>query len=311
VCGGPRFLNLGISRNFADFGLGDLTDDGRLAVGCRTDQGSSVTHAISWTLAGGVVPFDVPNARCATIRNGDGSVIAGNRTDDSVFIWTRNGVEFPNVPGAIGGFSRDGSVFFGNDIQGTWHTYYAVRGEAPIILGDWTYGVGLSSDGSHLVGHINDDSGRSFRFTLENDLEVLPSPSGARYTLATHVSPDGSLIAGYATYSEEDSGQPVLWENGVLVEPDVLRAPLSISAAAVNSTWTAAAGTRYDETIGQSEAVLWTKGIGWRLLADLLRDRVTGWTFVTINDVSADGKKLIGLGIAPDERWYRFYAELP
>jgi hypothetical protein len=311
VCEGPRFLNLGVSTSFGHFGLGDLTDDGRLAIGCRIETGSSVSHAISWTLAGGVVPLDVPNARCATSMNGDGSVIAGTHTDDSVFIWTRNGVEFPNVPAGIGGFSRDGSVFFGDDTQGTWHAYYAVRGEAPIVLGDWTYATGLSADGSHLVGHINDDRGLSFRFTPEDGFEILPSPSGAQYTFATHVSPDGSLIAGYSRYSDGDSGQPVLWENGVLVTPDVLRAPLGYQAAAVNNTWTAAGGTQYNETIHQAEAVLWTKGIGWRLLADLLRDRVTGWTFVTINDISADGKKLIGIGIGPDEWWYRFYAELP
>ncbi|HEX6277005.1 MAG TPA: hypothetical protein VFZ53_28385 [Polyangiaceae bacterium] len=31
----------------------------------------------------------------------------------------------------------------------------------------------------------------------------------------------------------------------------------------------------------------------------------------TINDISADGKALIGVGWAPDGLWSRFHAELP
>jgi hypothetical protein len=310
LCEGARFRNLGVSRNWSDFGLGALTDDGRLAIGCATTMGDSSSHAISWTLAGGVVPFDVPQARCATTMNGDGSVIVGTRTDDSAFIWTQSGVEYPTLPGAIWGLSDDGSVYFGTDINIPYRAFYVVRGQAPIVLGDDTYATSLSGDGEHLVGYIN--SGVSpFHFTRERGVEPLPMPANSQDTFATHVSPDGSLIVGYAEYSDDEPSVPVLWENGVLVTADVLRAPLGESVGAVNSTWTAAGGSHYFYETGQSEATFWKKGVGWRLLRDILSDTVVGWTFITINAISADGKKLIGLGIGPDERWYRFYAELP
>ena len=172
-----------------------------------------------------------PNDRVTGV-SGDGETLVGYGS--SAFVWTESGGIVP-VPGVerFYDLSADGSTAVGfqeADQAGITIPapvrWTAAGGIEPLgtLGGSSGFALGVSGDGSVVVGRSEDASGatHAFRWTVPDGMQALPDvsvpyPGGIAYG----VSSDGTRSVGFVT-DESSNTIPVYWDGDGASGPQIL-----------------------------------------------------------------------------------------
>jgi probable HAF family extracellular repeat protein len=273
----------------------------------------------------------------AFAASADGSVIVGYTTSSetgggvSAFRF-ENGVMtgLTGTPGdtfssIASGVSGNGSVVVGQ--VSIVVTSYAFRWEDGVLTnllpteGRNHAATDVSEDGSVIVGGIG--TAQAFRWEngVVTDLGTL-GPDRGFFSVALGVSADGRVVVGSSEISAPPcvgSGctEAFIWENGVMTglghlagEPDIFP---SSTAKAVSGDGSIVVGT--DTSTGPQRAFIWDAANGMRDLNDVLVNDygfdLSGWTLTAANDISKDGRTIVGNGFNPSGFSEGWVAVLP
>lgn len=206
-----------------------VSADGSVVVGLSTGG------AFRWTAASGVVPLNVSlpggfTASAATAVSADGSVVAGwayspASGEYQAFRWTADAgaVGLGDLPGGIvrslaNAISADGSTITGigysdagqDAFRWTAATGIQSLGDLPgnyypSTTPDLSEGLGISADGSVVVGYATDDTGT--RAAFWDAAGTLHPITPGNMSSALAASTDGSLVLGGRSY-----GPSIVWD---------------------------------------------------------------------------------------------------
>ncbi|HKO94013.1 MAG TPA: hypothetical protein VJU61_22820, partial [Polyangiaceae bacterium] len=306
------FSPVGLFPGHLDATVGALSGDGRVAIGVGWLADGAV-QAVRWLLDIGTAELLSPLANIEPLAvSSTGSVIVGQVLVSDVrsdaFIWT--------------------------------------EAEGVTILAADAVATGVSADGSVVVGrlYLPGDRTRAFRWTAAGGLVELER-SGAPYSDALAISPDGSITVG-SLADEAGNDRIASWgPRGLrLIEPSSASAGRATGVNADGSVivgmhlhdgiasvfrWTEAGGiadlglgvarvlvatTRSGATVAavrRSRAQIWRSDTGeLRPLEDTLQGLVPeGWVLFEAG-ISADGRVLAGRGRSPYNRLEGWVARL-
>lgn len=322
------FTPVGLLTGTGGSTASDVSDDGSTVVGSSLGQGVQ-GGGWMWTAATGMVKIDGPTGMPYTGALGvsaNGNVIVGADQDVAspyyahAFQWTSasGSINLPNLPGGIQSLASAVSSD-GNAITGQAGSAAHIHGEAFVwtnaggIVGLGTLpgdsessGLGISADGSTIVG--NSDS-HAFRWTAATGMVQLPFLPGASSGYATCVNGDGSVVDGSMTTNGGRSYEAFRWtqQTGTV---DLGRLPGmgGSEAGGISSNGTMIVGT-------SGHAFLWTAATGMLDLQSVLiangATGLDGWTLTTANNISSDGRFIVGDGIDPSGDREAWLATLP
>jgi uncharacterized membrane protein len=329
-------------------GLGDLkggqfssvanavSADGSTVVG--TSMSQSGYEAFYWIRQGGLVGlgdlagglfFSRPYAVSSS-----GSTVAGGSISalgEESFRWsavTGSMEALGDLPGgdfrgAALAVSPDGETLYG----GSWsHTGFsafrwtAATGLEP-ITGLPGAASGVSADGSIIAGYISPGTvydNRVFRWTSESGtlwLGDLPGiPVGGSGTEFADMSANGSVIVGVSVAGEDNVTEAFRWTTGEGMQRIEGLTPWHMTAAtAVSGDGKIVAIDCYDEH-SSLDPHIWSEADGLRSLTRLLASHKlapTGWSQMSITDLSYDGLTLVGRGMNPEGNIEGWIARLP
>ncbi len=266
----------------------------------------------------------------------DGSVIAGTSTSAASnasnpplesLIWTAQTglVPLGDLPGGTfssftNGISADGSTVLGNSDSTLGRQAFRWTAQTGMVgLGDFAGGIfnstatSASSDGAIVVGSGNNDLGvEAFRWTESTGLEGLGHLAGGEFfSRAFGISDDGLTIVGRSS-SANSLGQPItnssgteafLWTTatGMLALGDLPGGNFFSRAIAVSGDGSIIVG-QSESDLGE-EPFIWDSTQGIRPLVKVLTDDfgldLSGWTSLTVTDISADETTFVGFGTNP------------
>jgi probable HAF family extracellular repeat protein len=250
----------------------------------------------------------------------DGSTAAGVQgvSPDEAVRWTQStgpqGLGYLNAAhtsGMASAVSADGSVIVGRSGQPSISRFEAFRwtaagmqglGTLPAHNSSWARGV--SGDGAVIVGSSLNWPGGSlpseaFRWSQATGMVGLGFLPGHTGSGAIAISADGSTIIGGSFIVGGVGSQAVRWaQGGPPAALGVLPGTSSgCDALAVSGDGALIVGHCY-QTGGATVAFLWTPGAGMRSLAEVLTDdhglNLAGWTLLSAQAVSADGRAIAG-----------------
>jgi uncharacterized membrane protein len=308
-------------------GLGDLPsgDVNSVASGVSADGsvvvGTSGSEAFRWSSSMGMVGLG-GNSTAADV-SADGSVIVGT-WGSQAFRWTHSDglVGLGDFPaGDFRSFghavSDDGLVVVG---RGTSVICSPGSGRCGSILRGfrWTEDSGMqissistptdvSGDGSVIVGG-------GARWTLDGGIDILGDLTGGSLnSFAWGVSADGSIVVGQGNPGAE----AFRWtESSGMVGLGILPGFNASLAQAVSADGSLVVGYSGDDSLTSGQAFLWNEAHGMRSLRDVLVNdhglgaSLAGWTLTSANDISADGRFIVGSGINPSGNTEAWLAEL-
>jgi probable HAF family extracellular repeat protein len=294
-----------------------ISGDGSTVVG---ETGSANgREAFRWSADSGMTLLgDFPGGRFYSAAYGvshDGSVIVGygniapigyGDIGNRAFRWTRNGgmIDFGVVAGrfpATGAFgvSADGSIVVGHDGNYFFPGRIAFRwtdeeGATPVgQVATWANSVAgdVSADGRVIVGEFDDEA---FRWTADNGMVLL----GPR-TSAYRVSADGSTVAGRGP-------------NGAAIWT---AADGWVDVAQSGFAWGVSGDGSTAVGFGVGGAFVWTRSAGHLNLREyLLSNGLTeleNWTLASAQDISDDGRTIVGYGTNPLGQTEAWVATIP
>jgi probable HAF family extracellular repeat protein len=259
-----------------------ISQDGLTMVGRRWRLGGTPFDATRWTLAGGPLDLGVPvgygSVPIALDVSDDGSVIVGFRTSDyQAFIWRRDsGLTYPGTLG-----------------------------------GNQSFALGVSANGSIVVGWAQDRSGkrRAFRWTQQdNRMSNLGAAIGSEafdQSEARGISPDGNVIVGIA-YNDvnEAVGFRNILQSGRRVNISLGNPPKGFTGVyprRTNRDGSVIVGSMR-KSDGTDRAMRWTDAGGLEDLnvtyASLLQGGYLEWAA----DITPDGRYIVGWGIKDGKR---------
>ena len=233
----------------------------------------------------------------------DNGIAVGLAYDETnnpiVFRWTaaegmtRLAVNRPDTYSRANGISRDGSVIYGwNDQNDGYRSGVIWQNGVPLDLTDDQgnpigEALAASSDGHVVVGEYYGADGQAWRWTAETGVQpigVLAGvPAGIKGTQRTKVQP---RPVGHGERADVRLGAP-----------DGFFPPQAI-AFGVSDDGNVVVGR--SGAFPVQSAVIWTPGTGMQYLSDYVTAHgVTipaGWTLLSANAVSADGKTIGGWG---------------
>lgn len=275
-------IGLGAPPGYNESGANAASADGSVIVG-RLDGGGFTYEAFRWNADEGIVGLGVPSGYSNSIArdvSADGSAIVGSLSGNysRAYRWTAEaGVVALDLPlGATSSdayaVSGDGTVVVGSallnptagELSSHQEAFRWTADEGSIALGflpgnSLSYGLGISSDGSVVVGYSSDNVRdiQAFRWTEEDGMVGLGYLAGYDRSWATDASADGSVIVGVAEDSFGSGSRATIW----------------------------------DPTYGMRslQAVLkYSNGLD-----------LSGWTLDATFAVSADGRTIVGAGYNP------------
>ncbi len=207
----------GVTHEFAEVSrVYDVSDNGAYTVGYSTRRAADGT-----TIP--LVPYTQPAASAVGAKiSGDGQTVAGTAevvlggtiSAASTWRWTATGgavAMAPYRPNAAVTYVTDisgdgstivgwGSPFFGGGASAwswTQASGYSILPDLPDALFQSAYANGASHDGSVVVGYGNNAQGRSRAIIWRNGVPTaMPPTSEYRFSQATGVNGDGSLVVG-------------------------------------------------------------------------------------------------------------------
>lgn len=316
-----------IYRSACFRGLGDLpggifesvpfgmTPDGRIVVGySQSDQGQKAFKWESGVMTG---LADLPegyNSSSARAISNDGTSIAGDCgghvvrwingvpedlgvSPNASWLEARNMSENGNV---IVGYGRDNSdahyeIGFRWE-DGNWTELHSTTHLNCVV-------ASCSVDGSVIVGYMHNGSvsgEEAFHWEGGVLTGLGDFPGGMFASIASNISPDGTVILGYAT--SESHTQACRWVNGVVEALGDLQG--EIVGLAIDSTADNQIIIGYSQfSSGPNKAFIWDPDHGIRQLQDVLTAEynlnLNGWTLTEAHRITPDGSKIIGIGINP------------
>jgi len=325
-----------------------VSADGTTVVGKSTSASSgSGSEAFQWTRSWGMVGLGyLPDYHDSAAYgvSADGSVVVGT-SGGQAFRWTMSvgmvGLGdwwFHSTPPAV---SADGSVVVGGEyfFYGQCPPREAYRwtlGEGMVRMGYLPGGpsesvaTGVSADGSLVVGYSGPyENGNclclglpcpcgpmdAFRWTAGSGMIGLGLPLNAcSGGGANGVSADGLVVVGEGPLVGH-SQVAFRWtaDGGIVALGDLPGGVLASSARAVSRDGSVVVG--HGESDSGTEAFIWDVQNGMRSLRDVLGDQygldLTGWTLTSAEDVSDDGRTIVGYGTNPDGFTEAWTATLP
>ncbi len=277
--------------------------------------------ALSGIATGQVVEFEVIGQFAATGMSADGQVIVGNDAAYESVRWT-------NDDGAVN-LGRGTWAALGRGAAAPQVSDDGTRVSATILTDDgqyispgvWTLGEGwdafmpplpsdggeidlaygsgwgISGDGETVVGlywRNTSVGGLAHAMRRVGDGLVEDLGSLGRDSRANTANADGSVIVGWSSNPDFGNWWATVWEDGNLT---VLNTDDAFCEAnSVNADGTIIGGATYDEVGHRMAATVWRKTVnGWEeeLLGSLL-GTVDPFGFVTVNDITPDGSKMVG-----------------
>lgn len=344
----PYFLPLGDlpggrHESFANA----ISRDGRVVVGRGTSlavNGTSQSEAFRWTVAEGMIGLGaLPgaaengsiNSNAAAV-SADGSVIVGQsdsqiRPMGEAFRWTeQTGMQtiihhdtaLTLRSSSASAVSDEGSIIYGGGQAFSNNGLYAFR-YVPGLFQQTSHPqpVAVSADGSLVAGnrYAIPGPGTSTAYTYEwlsgdPSLPLGDLPGGAIESTARDISADGSIIVGWSASAL--GHEPFLWTaNSGMQSLGLLPAELSnwAHANAISADGRVVVGEGVN---GVGGAFIWTQEDGIRLLTDVLTvDYGVGigdWqVLLSGNDISADGRTIVGYGVNAQGRYEAYVAHIP
>jgi len=316
------------AANAASFtGVGGLSGPSSLAYGVSADGTTVVGRSASppglgsfrWTSANGIEDIgDIPGGPFSSIAydaSGDGSVVVGQGSNpffqSVAYVWTSStgAVDIGTLPGASSGqanaVSVDGTKVAGQTSGGVTEAFIWDSTNGMIGLGDLaggltsSAGLGLSSDGSTVVGRSNSTSGiEAFRWDSTNGMQGLGDLAGGGFgSFASGVSADGSIIVGRGTSAA--GLEAMIWDstNGMQGLGDLPGGSFFSEASDVSGNGGTVVG-RSNSAAGQ-RAFIWNATDGMQDLSIVLASLgidLTGWTLTDATGISDDGLTIVGVG---------------
>jgi len=155
--------------------------------------------------------------------------------------------------------------------------------------GDWSWAVGVSADGSVVVGRSDSSAGgHAFRWVEGAGMEDLGTLEGGSESVARGVSADGSVVVGESSSGRTGNGRAFRWVEGAGMEDlGILAGGGWSSAYGVNADGSVVVG-RSDSSAGW-RAFRWVEGAGMEDLGTL-----SGGDGSTATGVNADGSVVVG-----------------
>jgi uncharacterized membrane protein len=317
-----------------------VSADGAVVVGESTNF-SLGTRPFRWTAAGGLVPLPAPAegefARVADV-SADGSAIVGSargpETSFQAVRWVAGvtqGLGF--LPGAAvsqaAGVSGDGLVVVGTSGDGLDSSEaFRLTPEGMTGLGflpgdERSFAEAASADGSVVVGSsVRTDFSFGIPIALphaflwEGGLTALESTTSLSGAL--DVTPDGSAIVGWVQ-GERFLGccEAALWRTGEETRRlGYVEGANASQARGVSADGSIVVGEQMLSccVLFGSRAFVWDEEQGTRELQTVLEDAgvdLNGWILLVANDVSADGRTVVGQALDPLGRPQAFVAVVP
>ena len=308
-------------------------------------------QAIRWTVAGGLQglglpPADRPGSLAYGI-SGDGSVLVGDAQFGSSgrgFRWTQDSGyqaltgRTPAEITSARSISSDASWTVGTvgDRRTRQPARWSADGSVEVFdnvpAGNDSWAFGVSDDGSHVVGMSRfgvapgqpGPTLEAYRWidgadgppTVERLGWLATPPSGSILeSRAYDTSADGSFVAGFST-NERGSWEAFRWDAASgMVGLGILDGGNDSRGLAMSSDGTAIVGIASDR-FGDNQAFLWTETGGMRTVEDVLFEDFgvmlpDGWQLFSAEDISADGRTIVGYGVNPDGVFEGFVATVP
>jgi hypothetical protein len=300
-----------------------VSDDGSTVVGYFLAEGAVgglPSVASRWSLPAGDVQVLQPSGLYSAIAAGvsaDGSVVTGAFVRPESEVWFDEGYRWTAAEGMVpltplepgtssqgAGVSGDGNVIVGASAEDTLFRATVWKGdEAPRRLNDLgipgASSAGAASfDGSTIVGSVGEFAA-IWREGVEAPIlfRVDDSPNPGSYSSrASDVTPDGKFVVGWSElrsflYSDESG----------FVDLGNFEGFQFLSATAISADGRFIAGTAADYSGPgiELEALIRGPNGQWRRLEDLFASHglVTEWDFLSVLDMTPDGRTFIGLGL--------------
>ena len=340
-----------------DFYPNAVSADGSVVVGTQPLTEYGYEKAVRWTATGGsirLIPPPPPGSDSARLGDmasdvsGDGRVIVGNYYDVEPcggldpgpsctnfgpvgYRWrvdAPDNWEYLGWGRALTRIPQDGRVIAGNNYQIFGGTYlnHAIRftaegGESFLgSTGHHSSATAVSADGAFIVGYRTDYNTRideAFRWSAGQGMVGLGTLPAHVDSLATDVSGDGSVVAGYAGRPGADNPGELRrawrWTAAAgITDLGALPGHLESWATAISADGSLIVGTSFG--VGESAAFLWDQNNGIRSLADVLAGLgvdTTDWQLHEANAISADGFTIVGTGINPTGQSSGWVATIP
>lgn len=315
-----------------------VSSDGSTIVGMSKSSASGTrTEAFVWTRAHGLEALgDLPGGvftSAAGAVSGNGSVIVGISESESgteAFRWTRGSglVGLGDLPGGQSnsgarGISDDGSVVVGStNVAAGFGAFRwtATNGMQLVGGGDLAGGAfngsaqSASTDGSIIYGSGAISSGAAtFRWTTSSGFTIVGElAGGAVFSEPLGASPDGRFCVGRSSSSASGANGFEAFRYDAVTRQtiglgDLAGGIFSSIAQDVSADGSIVVGSA--TTDRGEEAFMWDGLHGMRLLADVATEyglHLEGWTLISANGISADGRVIVGGGINPqghNEAW--------
>lgn len=312
----PSFTLVGVAPGAEASNVNGLSTDGRAAAGYSLFPTSSNTRypGFVWRAGEGRTDFGLQVAPTVTFGqgiSGDGATVVGGSQPSqtgvrTAFRWSAIGgyQDLGTLPGYAYSEARkasnDASVIVGNCSTGPFgqgYPHQAFRWTATggmYGLGADTTALGLSRDGSTIVGNAGVGFTTAFTWTASGGMRYLPSLGGTGSSMAGGANFDGSIITGA-------SGEfllPTIWRNGVPYDFWNGSTPaFRFAPSEVDDAGDVAAGFA-NSSIADFAAV-WTQSRGIEPLADYLTANgvliPAGVSLFTCTGLSGDGRTFAGI----------------
>ncbi len=229
-------VSLGGLASGQNYSAAAVSSDGNVIVGKATLADGMSQHAVRWVAAGAKIEDINGNGftySSAQAVSSDGSVVVGygqNADGFRAFRWTSAGM---NSLGTLAGknsseataVSADGSVVAGVAYTSMMADHQAFRwtqADGMVSLGSladnkYSQAKAINSDGSVIVGHAYNDqfsASTAFRWTKIDGMDSVGNwlttngvnVGTAKFTKATGVSADGSVVVGMAEINGTEQG---------------------------------------------------------------------------------------------------------
>lgn len=328
------FTPLGIITGFDGSNARDVSDDGATVVGWLTYQHGQF-GGFQWTAATGMVSTLASPGRSIVSTYGtssDGSVLVGFDSTSAApfayqaFRWTSatGSVDLGEISAGGGSaafsVSADGNSISGQagNAEGNGEAFRWTSDDGMVGLGTLpgtaeSAGYGISADGSTVVGvGFTGGDEQAFRWTQAQGMVALPNLPGASSSVALTANSDGMVVAGYdnVTWLSKVEPQAVRWTAQTGTESlGTLPGRVGSQAGGMSADGSMIVG----ECGGQ--AFLWTTFGGMMDLRSILSANgatgFTEWPHLTANNISADGRFIVGVGLDPSGHQQAWLATLP
>ncbi len=326
--GDASFQGLGGCSNYNRSYARGISADGSVVVGDIFSAWSGGHYAFRWTEAAGVAMLpDLPGGSSlfrschAYGVSEDGAVIVGNGTSsfsttpNEACRWTSptysvQGLGYPPDSKAAA-VSADGSVIVGiNSDDGAfrWTEATGMVG----LGGAGSRAADVSADGSVVVGTWNDEA---FRWTEATGMVGLDYHPETYKSYANSVSADGMVVVGTCRpYSATDEAFRWTAATG-MVGLGCLPETFTSQAVGVSGDGSVVVGNCYAGYGVEPQPFVWDAVSGMRSLRDILVNDcgldLTGWVIYSASDISADGRRIVGLGTNPSGLYEAWLATIP